>query len=364
MQLKMFHEALRGIFSTHDVEVSANTRAFHDSCFVFDLHNDFLMYQYLMHVDLSIRHRPPRWFNPLFTQTDIPRLRDGGVNAVGMGTVAIHRIGRGGEKMLAHTHRLLDRRDQMLDRYEDDLELARRAGDLDRIVHEGKIALLTELEGAHLLGDDRRGVEGLYERGVRMITMAHFLTNRFAASSYHEGDGAKAGGASDAGDRLTDLGYGLIEDMERLGIILDLAHTPKNTFLQAAAASTNPFVVSHTALAGIHPLWRNIDDDCIHATAERDGVIAIMVAPYFLAPYYSAPIERVIDHIEYIIDLVGARHAAIGSDLDGFIPTVDGFCDVADFVKFTQLLFDRGHSQAAVRGILGENAKRVFDRVC
>jgi membrane dipeptidase len=151
--------------------------------------------------------------------------------------------------------------------------------------------------------------------------------------------------------------------MNRLKLVVDLAHTATSTFMEVVDYVKEPVIVSHSNSHHLFPLWRNVTDEEIEAVAERNGVVGIMVSPRFTTKNYSAPLSLVIDHIIHVVDIAGAKHAAIGSDMDGFVPTPNGFRDACDFPKITQLLLDRGLSCGEIQGILGKNFLRVFERL-
>lgn len=344
---------LDGMRNHPSIEVGDEAKELHGKSLVVDLHNDILMFCTLFGFDMNRRHSAPRYFNPLHPLTDIPRLKKGGINSLGPGIVAFPWLSFRRSKKQGLL-RVMDAMDRVIARSGGNLGLARSSEDFIRAKREGKITLFPGLEGLHGIEGDKSVLEILQKRGLCYVTLTHFKSNEAAISSYDKKPRFTG---------LSDFGKEVLDEMRRLRLIVDLAHTATPTFMEAADYVKEPMIVSHTNCHKLFPLWRNVMDEEIKAVSQRDGVIGIMVSPRFTTKTYSAPLSLVIDHIFHVVELVGARHAAIGSDLDGLVPTPNGFKDVADFPKLTQLLLDRGLSRKEIEGILGENFLRVFRRI-
>jgi microsomal dipeptidase-like Zn-dependent dipeptidase len=227
----------------------------------------------------------------------------------------------------------------MLVRDRADLERLRRA----RAAGEDVVGAVLAIEGAHALESDPENLRRLFDAGYRLIGLAHFFDNDYAGSSA----GVDQGG-------LTPLGRATLAEMERLGIAADLAHLAPAAIDDVLALASKPTVVSHTGVRGTCDNARNLSDEQIRRIAAGGGVIGIGfwgIAACGLAP---ADIARAIAHV---VRLVGAEHAALGSDYDG--ATTVGF-DVAELASLTQALLDAGLTDAEIRAVLGGNALRLL----
>ena len=157
----------------------------------------------------------------------------------------------------------------------------------------------------------------------------------------------------------------MVEECERLGLIVDLAHINRAGFLEACAHATRPLWVTHCGVRGVHAIWRNVDDACLRAVADTGGCVGVIFVPWFLGGTVHCDLDLVCLHIEHIVEVVGWDHVALGSDMDGFIPTLPwGFRDASDFPNVTAALLERGHSADDVAKAVGLNARRVFAEVC
>ncbi len=220
-----------------------------------------------------------------------------------------------------------------------DLErlLARRAGGAD------VIGGILDIEGAHGLGDDPANLAHVFDAGIRMIGLAHFYDNAFAGSAHGV---AKTG--------LTDRGRTLVHDMERRGVIVDLAHSSAATIADVLAIATRPVVVSHTGVRATCDNQRNLSDDQLRGVAQTGGVVGIGFWETAVCGVGAADIARAI---KYAVDLIGDDHVGLGSDFDGAVTT--GF-DTSRMRVVTQAMLDAGIPDASIPKILGGNAVRVF----
>jgi membrane dipeptidase len=325
----------------------------HHSTPVADLHLDILLTNHLLRYDIMKRHRHPLPFSPLVYQADIPRLQDAGVAIAGLGLVtAPLKIAaplryRQVRSQLAYLRKTCEENPRAL-------RMIDNAESMHTTIEVGAIACLPGIEGAHALSGDLNKLDEFYKMGVRYFTLAHFTGN--------EACNCPKGLYNDNPPGLTDFGRKLVDRMQKLGIILDLAHTEKQAFMEAAERVEKPVIVSHTGIRGAFDHWRNIDDEQLEAVAKTGGVVGVMIAPNFLGGAQIRPLSDVTDHILHAVKIVGADHVGLGTDLDGWIKTMPkAFDDVADLPLITDQLLQRGLPEKDVKKILGENVVRVID---
>lgn len=220
------------------------------------------------------------------------------------------------------------------------------------------VGCIPALEGAHALEGSIDRLDRLIDQGLRSVGLAHFHANECVACSW--GPGGDRGFLSrpkEAAQGLSDLGRALIDRLNERRIAVDLAHTSRAGFMEAAARSQSPPFVSHTGVAGAHRHWRNIDDEQIRAVINRGGIIGVIFAGRFLG---GSEIDDVVRHIEYLVQNFGDDGVAIGSDWDGMIIPVRGLEGVDRLWRLTATLLGRGHSEERVAKILGRNAVRYL----
>ena len=245
-----------------------------------------------------------------------------------------------------------------------------RAEDVHRAKREGKLAVSFDLEGMDALNGDLGMVEVYYSLGVRQMLFAYNRNNR-AGGGCHEQDGG-----------LTAFGRAVIREMNRVGMVVDCSHSGHRTTLEAMAASESPVIFSHSNARRLCDHERNIWDDQIRACAATGGVIGVTGVGRFLGPR-GPVIEHLVEHIDYMVRLVGPAHVGLGMDsvLDAKPPgepfggsraywpeaqypdSGSGYAAPEVFPRLTQALLERGYAEADVRGILGENFLRVASRV-
>ncbi|MDL5510590.1 dipeptidase [Arenibacter sp. M-2] len=201
---------------------------------------------------------------------------------------------------------------------------------------------LLGIEGAHCLEGNLDNVQNLYDEGVRMMAPTHFFDNELGGSAH---------GLSGAG--LTNFGKEVIKEMNRLGIIIDLAHVSPKMIDEILDQTTRPVVVSHTGVKGTKDSPRNISDQHINRIAASGGLIGIG----FFRGAIKGEIKHIVEAMKYVRDLVGIEHVALGSDFDGAATTP---IDVTGLPFIVQELMNQGFSELEIRAVMGENVKRFL----
>ncbi len=243
------------------------------------------------------------------------------------------------------------------------IEQAYYPEDIARIVRSGKIAAISSIEGAYSL-DKATGIELLrqyYDLGVRILALNWSISNILGEGN---NEAYKNGAPSSGG--LTELGKAAICEMNRLGMVVDVSHMNKETFQGAVAASKAPVIASHSGAAGLNKHVRNLDDSQIRAIAANGGVVQIVFYPLFLdgTPDTRAVkiVDKLADHIDYVVKLAGIDHVGLGSDFDGAHMGTD-LSDASMVPNITRELLERGYRRNDIKKILGGNTLRVFEEV-
>jgi membrane dipeptidase len=321
----------------------------HRRCCVVDLHADTPM---LMTVgyDLAAVHEPPIPKSAYFFHVDLPRARHGGLNAQFFGLVSPPWRRLRPATVIGWQLNALERAEAA---HPDQLALVTTAAAAREAVREGKLAGLRGIEGAHALEGQLDRLEHFVGRGVVYLGLLHFHRNDAGAPAHGRGMDDSLG--------LTPFGNDLVDELNRLGVMVDLTHINRKGFLEAARRSRTPVIVSHTTILGAHNHWRGIDDEQIRAVAHGGGCIGVMFAREYLG---GGSIDQVCAHLEHLLKVGGESTPALGSDFDGFIRPPDGLTDVASLPRLTDALLRRGLPEAQLSKILGENALRVLEEVC
>jgi membrane dipeptidase len=238
---------------------------------------------------------------------------------------------------------ILEREDSRLDA----VTLARSPEDALRIADAGGIALVYSLEGAH--GIDTTGIEGLralHARGLALLGLTWSFSNRFAGSS---GDG---------GGGLTADGRALVDEAQRLGVLIDLSHASKATTLDVCRASSAPVIASHSDAAGVRAHARNLTDEEIGCIAATGGVVGLNLHSTFLGS--PADVKKAADHVEYVRKVGGIGAVALGSDFDGLIKAPADLQTAADLGRIWDELRRRGWTDVEIQAVRGENFLRAW----
>jgi membrane dipeptidase len=325
-------------------------RALHAECCVLDLHADTAKLMDKLGYDLALRHdRPMPTRANMIGHVDLPRLREGGVAGQFFSFWTAPYPERGCARSVADQ---LDAIDDAIARHPSELTWTRTGAEVRAAKAAGQIAALGGIEGGQALEGRLDAIEAFARRGVRYLGLLHFSANAL-------GRPAKGRG-SDGSRGLTGFGRDAVRECERTGIIVDLAHINRRGFFDALELATQPLMVSHTGVLGVHAHWRNIDDEQLRAVADNGGCVGVIFARRFLG---SASIEAVVDHLLHIVDVAGDEVAALGSDFDGFVVPPEGLEDVAALPNLTVALSRRGVGPRVLEKILGGNVLRVLDAV-
>ena len=291
--------------------------------------------------------------------TDLPRLRAGGVGAQFWSVYVPAQLT--GDAAVAATLEQVDCVHAMVENYPDQLGLARCAADVVAAKADGRIACLLGAEGGHSIACSLGTLRALYALGVRYLTLTHNDNVRWADSAT---DQPVAHG-------LTRFGVAVVQEMNRLGMMVDLSHVSTDTMRDALAATRAPVIFSHSSARAIchHP--RNIPDDVLAQLPANGGVAMVTFVPRFILPAEirarrprpAATVATVADHLDHMRDVAGIDHLGIGGDFDGTKSTPVGLHDVSGYPNLIAELMARGWSTADLTRLTWQNALRVLQDV-
>ncbi|MBL9125401.1 MAG: dipeptidase [Planctomycetaceae bacterium] len=319
--------------------------------------------------------------------TDIPRLRAGGLGGQFWSAyVPAETMRTGGAAR--QTLEQIDIIYRMVERYPDTFQLARTADDIERSRAEGKIASLIGLEGGHSIEDSLGVLRDFARLGARYMTLTHSDTLAWADAAT---DAAKHGG-------LTSFGVEVVQEMNRLGMLVDISHVSVETMHDALRASRAPVIASHSSAYSIAAHPRNVPDEILREVARNGGVVMVNFFSGFVVPAGAVVMARmfdvgrelkakhpnpadfeqamkqwhqehpipagtihdVVDHIDHIAKVAGVDHVGLGSDYDGVTKLPAQLEDVSCYPLITQELLNRGYSAEAIHKILGQNVLRAL----
>lgn len=302
----------------------------------------------------------PDFFAPGPRHVDLPKLREGGMGAAFLAAY----IPQG--KRDAEGHRAAwERATGMLGVIgglgREDAAVCRNSREIRAAHAAGRIAIVPAVENGYAVGETPRCLAELRAMGATYLTLTHNGHNALADSAIPRtdlGDGAEEHGG------LSALGREAVGELNRLGMLADIAHTSKATMLQTAALSKSPVVATHSCVRTLCEHVRNLDDEQLDALRDCGGVVQITAVPSFLKPGGTAAtvtLADFCDHVDYAVKRIGVEHVGISSDFDGGGGFV-GWRHIGDSPNVTEALLARGYDQAAISLLWGGNFLRCMER--
>jgi len=283
---------------------------------------------------------------------DIPRMKEGGVD-VQFFAIFIEDIYKP-ERSLKRTLQLIDCFYKEIEKNQDDISLVTNYNQIEEVNRAGKIAAILSIEGGEALEGDLGALRVLYKLGVRLLTLTWNQRNQIADGIWE----------SRAGSGLTEFGIKVIDEMNDLGMLIDVSHLLENGFWDVVKRSKTPIVASHSDCYALCPHLRNLKDEQIKALVDKGGVIGITFVPDFLTQEKRKTIVKdVVTHIDYLVEKAGIDCVGLGSDFDGTDDLPLGLEGVDKIPNITKELLDRGYKEREIEKILGGNFLRVFKEV-
>lgn len=289
-------------------------------------------------------------------QVDLDKMKRGGLDAIFL--VAFIDQGaldpEGFAFAIDSAKKLLDHLIDVVTDCKDMASLGRTAQDAYDNEEDALATIYLAIENGHAIGDSLSMLQEYYDKGVRYITFCQLYSNAICASS------TDPEATEDTG--LSDFGALVVQEMNRLGIMIDVSHVSDKSFYDILSVTNTPVIASHSAVRALRDHPRNLSDDMLEALALNGGVLQVCFVGPYLSSEFPTTVSVLVDHIDYVVDLVGIDHVGIGSDFDGGGGLLD--CrDASQIMNITLELFNRGYSQDDIQKIWGGNLMRVFRQV-
>ena len=345
-------------------ELVARARGIHDRVITLDTHAD---------INTSNFTATNNYTQDLDTQVNLPKMETGGLDVAWF----IVYTGQGPldeEGYAAAYANAIDKFDAIHRLAEeiapDKIELAYTSADVRRIAASGKKVAMIGIENAYPIGTDMSRIEEFYDRGGRYMSLAHNGHSQFSDSQTGEATNDYLHGG------LSQMGRQAIAEMNRLGIMIDVSHPSKDSIMESNELSRAPVIASHSSARALTDHTRNLDDEMLYAIRDNNGVAqATAFHTYvnearrsFLAEGNDnvlAPVATVsdfIDHVDYMVELIGLDHVGISSDFDGG-GGIEGWNDASETFNVTLELVRRGYTEEQIARLWSGNLLRVLDEV-
>jgi membrane dipeptidase len=369
-----------------DRELMEKARRLHERAIVVDTHVDTPILMYGGGLDIGVRNEKGR--------VDLPRMIDGGLDAIFLAVFISNELddrhpSRRALEIIDVIHRQVAGCPDMA-------ELAFSAEDIERIEKSGRRAVLIGMENGGPVEKSLSLLRTYYRLGVRYITLTHNSNNPICDSSTDEPEW----------NGLSPFGVEMVEEMNRLGMMIDVSHISDDAFMDVIEHSRAPVIASHSATRALCDVPRNLSDPMLEKLASSGGVIQIVFYSGFLSENYARkseavrkklkpefeklreetagnseafyekamplwkkhappdpPVSVLIDHIEHAVEVAGIDNVGLGSDFDGAGSFPEGIEDAGDYQLITYHLLDRGYSEEEIIKILGGNLLRVMKEV-
>ncbi len=378
-----------------DAELADHAAKLHSEMISIDTHNDTPMRFLRSGFDFSGVNNKAR-----NSSVDLLKMKNGGLDGaffaafIGQGECSPEKY----EKANTHVLDILDAIHKQVSKHEKIAGIATSPDDIYRLKKEDKRAVYIGVENGYPIGTDISLLKKYYDLDARYVTLCHTSNNQICTSSTSKDTLNKSG--------LSEFGVEVVNEMNRLGMIIDISHASDTSFYQTLSLSKVPVIASHSCARAICNNPRNLSDDMLVALAKNGGVIQMCILSDYVKvveknpkrdsartalrikynnfqnltpeqdslatidwyqidekfPQKKATVSDVVDHIDHIVKVIGIDYVGIGTDFDGG-GGVDGCKDASQMMNITIELLRRGYSDSDIKKIWGENFIRVFRQI-
>ncbi len=383
-----------------DLKIWAQALKIHKKAIIVDGHNDITTPMYDDDFDLAADSRGKFHIEGTPFHTDLARFKKSGITGEFFSIyVDKEFVKTGGSARRAMD--LIDTVYREVEKHPDQLMLCTTSEDIYRAKKAGKVCAYMGIEGGHAIEDSLFALRDFYRLGVRYMTLTHNNTNNWADACCDTRDGKpyKPYGG------LNDFGKKVVGEMNRLGMLVDISHVSDDTMRDVLEVSTAPVIYSHSSARKFSDHPRDVPDDILKMTVKNGGVVMVNFYPAFLDqryldedrardkklekevkalkekyktnesafniakrelydknPIYIPSYTKIVDHIDYIKNLIGIDYIGIGADFDGVPSLPAGISGVEDLPLITYEMLRRGYSEKDILKVLGGNFMRVLEK--
>ena len=350
--------------SPNEEAITDTARAIHERVITLDTHVD---------INTSNFTHETNYTQDIDTQVNLPKMDAGGLDVAFF--IVYTAQGELGPEGYRNAYGNAIDKFEAIHRFTEEIapeqiELAYNSGDAKRIIASGKKAAMIGIENAYPVGPDLSNIEKFYEMGGRYMSLAHNGHNQFSDSNTGEVDGVYWHGG------LSEMGRLAIKEMNRLGIMIDISHPSRDSIMQTLELSRAPVVASHSSARALTDHSRNLDDEMLLALRQNGGVVQTVAFGTYVSElrrlhwasggdFADAPpatVSNFVDHIDYMVKLIGIEHVGISSDFDGGGGLI-GWGDASETLNVTEELVRRGYTENEIEMLWSKNLLRVLDNV-
>ena len=333
--------------------ISDEAAALHYASEIVDLHVDSFIWRRIFGYDFRQRHEAFTR-GVMLSQFDLPRARDAGI-AGATWVITTNPLGDARDREAALFENLRELT-ELLESAEASARVVRNVTEYRAARAAGLHAAFIGVQGGNALAHSLDAIDRLSPGIILRVTLLHLTSSRLGSTS------SPLGGSAG----LTAYGKDYVRRLNDHKIFVDLAHISPAGFWDAVDAHdpTLPFLVTHTGVSGVHPHWRNLDDDQLRAVAKSGGTIGIMYHSEFLeGRTFSGRLEAVVRHVEHAVNVAGEDHVSLGSDWDGSIVTPRDMPTCLELPRLTHALLERSWKPERIQKVLGLNFLRVVSEL-
>lgn len=321
---------------------------------VIDLHIDSFIWTRIWGYDLTERHDHGLLNASFYSQVDFPRVLEAGLT--GATWVITTNPAKVATERRSTFIRNLSELKEIFAKVPEQFRLVKNVAEYRAARKEGKHGAFVGIQGGNALDVSEDALDVLSDGTVLRVTVVHLTSSGLGATSAPLKLDKNAG--------LTAKGKDFIRGLNARKVFVDLAHISRQGFWDAVAVAdkTQPLLVTHTGVTGVHDHWRNLDDDQLRAIAKSGGTIGVMYEATFLGDSkWGGTAEKIVDHLAHIVKVAGEDHASLGSDWDGAIVTPRDMPTCLELPKLVDIMLKRKFSERVIQKILGGNFLRVVE---